>query len=1042
MNLPETPETPASDQNIKGHRNQTIGSMSGNSRAFGNVEGNVYNVTYQKQERITSLFDLPLAVDDFVGRVDELKQIKTALSAVSETISVPIIAVSGMAGVGKSALALHAGNSLSENFPDALLYVDLQGDGDSPKAPSDVLETWLRAFGLAPSEIPITLEAKRSSFLTQIRHQKALIVLDNAHNENQVRPLLPGGQDCAVLVTSRISLTALKGVQEIRLTPLPQKDSLNLLSTLAGSARVQTEYTAAEDIVRLCGHLPLAIRIAGGTLREKSHWGLKVDYLPLLRDEKKRIKQLKQLRGEDVRASFSLSYQQLSKPEQQLFSLLGALPSDFSIEAASATSKQPNETVKQVIEQLIKAQLLGVKLTESEQPRYQYHDLIRLFAKDLLSPEDLETSQKYFFQWCCECAYNWDLALDSQNRRQILEEQYGLDSNESLEKAFVSAAIRWFEAEKSNLLVAVDWGISKGNKQETVYLVKSLVSFLYTRGYFHNMEKALLQVLPLTKESENKLEELNIINNLGEVYKAQGRFEDAIQNYQRCLDESRNVNDVSAQCHIQQSLGSIYRHTGRWEEAIEIYEECLRMYRILNDRYGEGNVLSKLGTAYQAQGQWQKALSKFNESLGFFRDLGDIHSERIVLDNLGMLYQRLGRWEEAVECHSSSIETYHDFGDLLGEANSLNRLGLIYREQGRLQESLDCHTASLEIFRNASALIDEGICLNNIGLVYRAQGRWQDAIDKHTKSLEIFRKSGHPQGECQALCNLGVVYQVQERLDDSIAQYDASLSICRSLGDLYGQAMILGNLGNVYQMKGLVSDSIECQQKSLDIFRHLGDRQGEGKSLLSLATSYKSQERWNAAVSHYREGIKLLLKVGDSHSEGIARIGLGKAYQKQNRLNDAVAQYGQSIEIFKSLGATHDEGTVLVDIGNLYAMSYQYSNAIQCWKEAKVKLHRSSPAFEKVSQLLKKSHVFFLKRLFLILIPEILILYFITLSFIQGRQIIDQTTAFMWIGSIIYRVYSINKIRRTLRPLSARGEHLKVRGDVKDPLNSSCDQAL
>ena len=308
-------------QQVEGDENQTIQAMSGGN-AFNKVMG---NVTIEAAKRVTSPFQLPRNVADFTGRVDELAQIEAALTATDGMGAVAISAVAGMAGVGKSALANCAAHRLVAQFPDAQLYVNLQGADAQPRDPSDVLGEWLRALGMDGAEIPVALHERQKCYRSLLANRRALVVLDNAHDELQVRPLLPGGAGCGVIVTSRKVLAALPGIKNLPLKTLPPLDALALLGKIAGEARVAAEQAAAEEIVRLCGYLPLAVEIAGGLLKGRADWSLAADYLPRLRDERGRLDALRQAQGNDVRAIFNVSYAQLGGAEQRLFALLGVI---------------------------------------------------------------------------------------------------------------------------------------------------------------------------------------------------------------------------------------------------------------------------------------------------------------------------------------------------------------------------------------------------------------------------------------------------------------------------------------------------------------------------------------------------------------------------------------------------------------------------------------------------------------------------------------------------------------------------------------------
>ncbi len=345
---------------VSGNQNQTIGSVTDNGKVVGSVVGDVtFNETKVEQARepVTWQFQLK-AVPGFVGRKAELAEIEAVLKGDgSGEGSLPIVAISGMAGVGKSALAIRGAQLAVKAglFPDGQLYENLMGAGQGAldgafggaaarRDPFDVLGDWLRAVGMDGKEIPRTLVEREKCFRSWAARRRVLIVLDNVADEAQVRPLLPGGAGCAVLVTSRQALEKLAGTHDMPLGMLPEGDAVALLDTLAGkdrqgNSRVQQERAAAEEIVQLCGCLPLAVRIAGGVLKGKRHWGLAADYLPRLRDRRQRLGQLKQVGGEDVQASFDLSYEQLSEPDRRLFAVLGAIPADFGLQLAAAVSE-------------------------------------------------------------------------------------------------------------------------------------------------------------------------------------------------------------------------------------------------------------------------------------------------------------------------------------------------------------------------------------------------------------------------------------------------------------------------------------------------------------------------------------------------------------------------------------------------------------------------------------------------------------------------------------------------------------------------------
>ncbi len=294
------------------------------------------------------------------------------------------------------------------------------------------------------------------------------------------------------MLTSRRLLSELVGTQQIPLDPLEDEDALKLLAKLAGEARVEAERQAAEEIVRLCGYLPIAVRIAGGVLKGKKHWGLGADYLPRLADERGRLDELKQVQGEDVRASFNLSYQQLDEAERRLFGLLGVLEGNFGLWLAAAVSEMEVAAAKESVERLIDAQLVEV----TQQGRYQYHDLMRLYARDWLSADERQTVAENAFDWYCGGANYFENAFDPQRRRKVAAERYSEMAEKEREDTFYQEALSWFEVERPHLLAAFEWGYAHKRHSEIVSFAGNLAPFFQARSYWqdwvHTHELALV----------------------------------------------------------------------------------------------------------------------------------------------------------------------------------------------------------------------------------------------------------------------------------------------------------------------------------------------------------------------------------------------------------------------------------------------------------------------------------------------------------------------------------------------------------------------
>ena len=607
-------------QILKGDRNQVIASLSDNAKAIGNVTGNVTfneNHLHQPLPRQLSLHQLPNDIADFTGRNTELQQITQLLQTSGNRTAVAISAVAGMPGVGKSALAVHVAHQLQPQFPDAQLYINLRGTDDSPLEPFDALAQLLRAFGLDDSTLPTDLPGRANAYRSLLAQKRAIILLDNASSEAQVRDLIPGSPASAVIITSRRRLSALAGIEVLDLSVMPASEALDLLQRLIGIDRVQPEPAAAAQIVQLCGQLPLAIRIAGGTLNQKRYWSL-ATYATKLRDEKQRLAQL-QLSDLDVRSSFQLSYQDLSATDAHLFQFLGLLPRDFAAPAAAALVDQSPEAIAAAVERLVEAQLLEAV----SEDRYQFHDLIRLFAQEQLgreqSPEMQQAAQQRLVQWYGEQAGFWSNVFNPIRRRQLIEaflaQQDSDFSTAELEQKAYLTGLAWFELERANLLTIMDWADQLQAREQVINLAANLVPFFSVRSYWSNWVKTHQLALAVTRQTGDQQSEGTTVANLGEAYRRQGRWAEAVECFQQSQPIFHALGDQQNEGKTVMNLGAVYLQQGRWAEATECFQQSQPIFHALGDQQNEGTTVANLGRLYAEQNQPQQAIAHWQEAL-------------------------------------------------------------------------------------------------------------------------------------------------------------------------------------------------------------------------------------------------------------------------------------------------------------------------------------------------------------------------------------------------------------------------------------------
>lgn len=624
--------------------------------------------------------ELPRPIADFTGRNAELTILHNQLasgaseSSTSLTAGQPVVisAIDGMGGTGKSALAIQVAHELVDAgaYPDGQLYVNLQGAtaGLAPLEPLEALGRMLRALGAQPAQIPADVEESAARFRTLAAEHRLLVVLDNAASPEQVRPLLPASPTCGVVITSRQVLASLEGTRLLHLDILPPDQALELLVRIAGPDRIAPDRGAGGDVVRLCGYLPLAIRIAGARLVARPGWKPRV-LATRLADATSRLEELQT--GElAVRASFNVSLEALKQsPDPSDRAAVGAfgllsLPDgpDLGVAAAAQLLNRPEDGTQRLLERLVDAKLL-----ESRRPdRYHFHDLVRLYAREHAESQHLEPERlaalTRMLSFYVDTAWHTLALLRPGDYRLVTVDPRWI--GEGIRFPDVSAALAWLEGERANLLAAVSQAATAAagiSHELACQLPQALYGFFEVRGY----------------------------------------WQDGIQANQIALELARGTRDLAGQARAYNDLGNFHQRLGRYAEAIACHQNSLTLFRKLGDRQGEAYSLTNLGLAFERQGRYAEAVAYQQDSLTIWRELGHPYGEGHSLNNLGVVYLQLGQYGEAIASQRDSITLFRKLGDRHREAESLRDLGDALRAAGR---DLQARTALQEALAICEAL--------------------------------------------------------------------------------------------------------------------------------------------------------------------------------------------------------------------------------------------------------------------------------------------------------------------------------------------------
>ena len=716
---------------------------------------------------------LPRDVPGFTGRKEELDRLLGLAGG-----AVVVTAIGGTAGVGKTALAVHAAHRLLPQFPDGHLYADLRGytAGQDPVEPDEVLEVFLRCLAVPGQDIPASAEERSGLFRQLLASRRMLLVLDNARTEAQVRPLLPGAGESLVIITSRSALAGLEADERLDLDVLSDCEATALLTAVIGSQRTTAEPRAVQQVRDRCGRLPLALRIAGQLLAAHPAWTV-TRLADMLADEEVRLERLA-VGDRQVRAAFAVSYRQLTDEDARMFRLLGLYPGpDFDVAAAASLAGNEPAAARPVLDRLVLAHLVA----EDAAGRFAMHDLLRLFARGMCRVcEDRaarRAAEERLVRHYVTRAEFFDDCLSPQQRPPVA----------GAPVPSVREALALFEVERPCLLAAVDLAAGRGWDERVWQLSEGMGDALTVLRYLDDLLGTREAALAAARHAGDQAAEGRALNNLGNTYADLRRFDEAIACYQDALVIKRCTRDLLGEGRTLNNLASAYRDLRRFDEAIAHYQGALMIHRLTGDRHGEGQTLNNLGNSYANLGRFGDAIACYVQDIALCRETGDRHSEGRTLNNLGSTYADLRRFDEAIACQRNALAIHRETGDRIGEGRALNNLGSTYQELRLFGEAIACYQQSLGLKRVTGDRHGEGHTLNNLGETYADLRRFDEAVACYQQSLAIEREMADRHGEGQTMDNLGDVYRDLRQPDQAAACWRGAAAAMRDAGD-YDQA--------------------------------------------------------------------------------------------------------------------------------------------------------------------------------------------------------------------------------------------------------------
>ncbi|MFF0717782.1 BTAD domain-containing putative transcriptional regulator [Micromonospora sp. NPDC003816] len=643
---------------------------------------------------------LPLTTPDFVGRREQLARLDAVVGhPAGGPTSVVVTVVCGMAGVGKTALALHWAHRAADRFPDGQLYVNLRGyDEGETVSPADALLGFLEALDVPLARIPSSQHARTGLYRSLLADREMLIVLDNARDADQVRPLLPGAGRCVVVVTSRdqlSTLVAVEGARLLTLDVLTDTESTHLLRSRVDGSRLDAEPAAVAEMIEAAGRLPLALSIVAARVATRPTFPLEAVVAELRAPETR----LAVLADGDVRRVFSWSYEALSPDAARLFRLLGLHPGpELSGFAAAALLGWPRVAVAPVLTELTRLHLL----TEHRPDRYAFHDLLRSYAAEL-SHADEPADQR----WAAHRRLYDHYLHSAEPAGRLLQPQWppvtalpALPGNVRVPMVDQDAALAWFTAERHVLLRVVRQATATGFDAYAWRLAWALTTFLAPGGLWQDQLTAQQAALE-SAERLGDLEAQATANRLlGRAAYRLGEYDTAGDRLQRAITLYEKLGDQDG---LAQTLHNYTEHCfvlGRRDEALTHAHEALRLYRLVGNRAGEGRALNAIGYLHAVLGNHRQAIADCTEALAQQRLIDDRNGQAATLDSLGFAYHGMGEYQSAVDCYEQSIELFRNSADRYHQAETLTRLG----DTRAAMDDLDGATAA---WRLAASIFDD-----------------------------------------------------------------------------------------------------------------------------------------------------------------------------------------------------------------------------------------------------------------------------------------------------------------------------------------------
>jgi DNA-binding SARP family transcriptional activator len=764
---------------------------------------------------------LPADTRLFTGRQAELARLLTLATEADHARSagsVVITVVDGMAGIGKTALAVHAAHRLAERFEDGQLFIDLHGytQDRAPRTANQALETLLRALHVPPQQVPEDVEERAALYRERLAGAHVLIILDNAADESQVKPLIPGGSGCLVLITSRRKLRALDDAHILALDTLPTAEAVALFCAVAGPGRVTADDPATAAIVALCGHLPLTLRIAAALLRNRPAWSL--EHLGhKLCAAHARLDTFAD-GDRDLAALFDLSSQALHDDQRRLYRRLGLIPGpEIDAHAAAALLNTDLATAERSLQELVDHNLL----LETSADRYRMHDMIRAHARALAHHDPVREQEAALSRLLVYYQHTAGTA-DARMARNARSGPTGPAPAHTRPLPDAPAARAWLRLERANLTACLEYSIHSGLDEHTVALSAGLTNLLRTDGPWPQATAPHIAASAAAVRLGDLSGQARALTELGNLQKLTGDYPAATRNLRTALKLYGARDDKPGKARVLTELSSLSRVSGLYASASRTARQALDLYRETDDTLGQARALTDVGIMQKLTGDYPAATRNLRAALALYRAADSRSGQAVALTKLAEIQRTTGDYEGATHNVKAALVLCVEVGDRLGQANALSVLGKLRRLAGEYEDAAGHHKAALEVYRELGDQLGQANSRTHLAEVRRATGDLAGAARDLEESVTAFRQLGTRSNLAWALNFYAAVISATGDATRARALYEEALHLSRESEQPDDEAISLEGIGEIYLGMGELHHGVTFLRQALEIYQRLG----------------------------------------------------------------------------------------------------------------------------------------------------------------------------------------------------------------------------